>query len=222
MIAGSLELTDWCDNLRHLNHTSDPSYTPLTVFLLRLIVKALRSAQIQPPSLILRRLLPLDLSPLPYPRVLSYHSLFCSPAQFLSCLIAVSLPLSPNPDDVLLCFLCHLFSASPAHEVNMSRHWLAAQTMWSYWSDLVGEVMGLLVSFQEGWPPRPVYTNLTASFGGDLKEIVSFDHCGCLMLNQSCWLPDILHTHKYLWDINLPLKFKPLVLIFAGEMIPIF
>lgn len=162
--------------------------------MLRLIVKAPRSAQIDPPSLILRRLLPLELSPLPSPRVLSYHSLFCSPTQFLSCLIAVSLPRSPNPDDVLLCFLCHLFCASRAHEVNTSRRWLAAQTMWSYWSDLVGEVMGLLVSFQEGWPPSPDYTNLTASFGGDLKEIVTFDHCGCLTLYQSCCLRDTIHT----------------------------
>lgn len=174
MLAGSLELTDWSDNLRHLNHTSDPNY-PLTVFMLHLIVKAPRSSQIHPPSLILRRSLPLELLPLPSPLVLFCHSLFCSPTQSLSCLIAVSLPLSPNPDDVILCFLCHLFCASRAREVNRSRHWLGAQTMWSYWSDLVGEVMGLLVSFQEGWPPSPDHTNLTASFGGDLKGIVSFD-----------------------------------------------
>lgn len=83
MISGSLELTDWCDNLRHLNLTSDPSYTPLTVFMLHLIVKALRPAQIHPPSLILRRLLPLELPPLPSPHVLSDHSLFCSPTQLL-------------------------------------------------------------------------------------------------------------------------------------------
>lgn len=68
--------------------------------------------------------------------------------------------------------------------------------------------MGLLVSFQEGWPPSLDYANLTASFGGHLKVIVyppvSPDRCGRLASYLVCWLHDRSHpTETYFVTLNV-------------------
>lgn len=142
--------------------------------------------------------------------VLLFSFLLSHPVPFLTDSIISALLSEPAPPPYCLsssplpwCFTVFLLSSVLCFTSSWGHHeWTLAGSPDNVelliWFGRRGD--GLLVSFQEGWPPSLDYTKLTASFEGDIKEIayspVILDHCGCLTSYQGCWLHDQYNAPK--------------------------